>query len=126
IIMQDTTGNQIDMNKINSDKILILFYASWCPHCKELIPQLVEYISNNRNNNLQVLAVSLDSNRNDWINFIKNNNMNWINVNSDKGWDCKTAKDYYIYATPTIFLVDKDKKIIGKPITIKELKKELQ
>lgn len=126
IIMQDTSGNQIDMSKINSDKILILFYASWCPHCKELIPQLVEYISNNRNNNLQVLAVSLDSNRNDWINFIKNNNMSWINVNSDKGWDCKAAKDYYIYATPTIFLVDKDKKIIGKPITIKELKKELQ
>ena len=47
----------------------------------------------------------------------------FINLWDEKGWEGKTAEDYYIYATPTMFLVDKENKIISKPMTINELGK---
>ena len=52
---------------------------------------------------------------------INSNRMNWINVSDLKGWNGIAVKDYFIYATPTMFLVDKQKKIIKKPLTIEEL-----
>ena len=125
IVLKEASGIQIELDKIKADNILVLFYASWCPHCQKMIPELVQYLQHHKKNNIKVLAVSLDTNRNAWINFIKNNQLNWINVSDLKGWDSKAATDYYIYATPTMFLLNQDKKIIGKPRTISELNKLL-
>ena len=38
------------------------------------------------------------------------------------GQDGTVASDYYIYATPTMFLLDKEKRILGKPTSFEELK----
>jgi len=122
IVMKDTSGNQVDLKKIKADKILILFYVSWCPHCQAIIPKLAEYLNQHKQIKLKVLAISLDTNKIDWLNFIKNNNLHWINLSDLKGWNDKAATDYFVYATPTMFLLDKNKKIIGKPLTIDDLK----
>ena len=103
-------------------KTLIVFYASWCSHCKELLPKLNEFYKTLRENKIEVLAVSLDSKKEDWQNFINSNCSSLINVSDLKGWDGKASADYFIYATPTMFLVDRDMKIIGKPMTFNELK----
>jgi peroxiredoxin len=116
ILLPDTTGKNIELYKINSPKTLLVFYASWCPHCKELLPKLKEL------KNIVVVAVSLDTNRVDWLNFVKDNSLKYLNVSDQKGWDGKAAGDYYIYATPTMFVLDRDKKIIGKPVNYDELK----
>jgi peroxiredoxin len=109
--------------KMNAGKILILFYSVDCPHCQSMIPRLSDYLQSQKDKNIEVLAVSLDTDRNAWLNFIRNNKLTWINVNDPSGWGGATAADYYIYATPTMFLIDKDRKIISKPITIEELQK---
>jgi thiol-disulfide isomerase/thioredoxin len=98
-----------------------VFYASWCPHCKELLPKLNELKKNQFKKNLELVAVSLDSKKEDWVNFAGDNCSNLINVSDLKGWDGKVACDFYIYATPTMFIVDKEKKIISKPTAINEI-----
>ena len=45
-----------------------------------------------------------------------------MNVSDLLGWDGQTTLDYFIYATPTMFLIDSDMKIIGMPKTLEELK----
>jgi hypothetical protein len=52
---------------------------------------------------------------------VRTNNFNWINVSNLKGWSGQAALDYYIYATPTIFMVDKKLKLIGLPMSIEEI-----
>ena len=123
IVIPDLSSAAIELNNLQSEKILIIFYASWCPHCQTLLPQIYEYYKNQKEKKFEVLAISIDTLRTDWLNFVNTNNLNnWINASDLKGWEGKAAIDYFIYATPTMFLVDKDKKIIGLPKTIEELK----
>jgi thiol-disulfide isomerase/thioredoxin len=115
-IIPDSSGKNIELYKIKASKVLLVFYASWCPHCKELLPKLKEL------KNIVVVAASLDTSRVDWLNFVKDNSLKYLNVSDQKGWDGKAAGDYFIYATPTMFLLDSNKKIIGKPINYDEIK----
>ena len=123
IILPDSSGSLVELNKINTEKTLIIFYASWCPHCQTLLPQIYELYQNEKN--FEVLAVSIDTVRTDWLNFVRTNNLNWINVSDLKGWDGQAAQDYYIYATPTMFLIDKDRKVIMMPKNSEEIKNKL-
>ncbi len=124
IILPDTSGKSIDLSKITSEKTLLLFYVSWCPHCQSIVPKIMNIYKDKKQ--LEILAISLDTNRFEWINFIKDNNLNWLNVSDLKGWDSEAAESYFIYATPTMFLLDKDKKIIAKPLTFKELQRAIK
>lgn len=123
IIMKDALGNTFDLANVKTDKVLILFYASWCPHCQELIPQLNELYKQQKEKRIEVFAISIDTNKSEWINFIRENNLNWINVSDLNGWESKAALDYFIYATPTMFVVNRNKRIIDKQLTIDDLKK---
>jgi thiol-disulfide isomerase/thioredoxin len=126
IILSDVNGKQTELSKINSDKVLIVFYASWCPHCKDLLPKLNELKKSQAGNKLEVLAISLDNKKEDWMSFVKSNCSSLINVSNLKGWDGKAAGDYFIYATPTMLLIDKMQKILAKPMTFDEVRKYLE
>lgn len=121
IILPDTSGSEITLNTINADQILIVFYASWCSHCQTLLPEVYELYKNQKEKNVEVLAVSIDTSRTDWFQFIQTNNLNWLNVSDLKGWNGKAASDYYLYATPTLFLIDQNRKLILNQPSIKEL-----
>ena len=38
-----------------------------------------------------------------------------------KKWDTHAALDYYVFATPTMFLLDKNQKIILRPNSVKQI-----
>jgi peroxiredoxin len=70
----------------------------------------------------EVFAISIDTVKNDWLKFIRNDNLNWINVSDLKGWK-GAALNYYIYATPTMFLINREGKIILKPSSVEQIRK---
>ena len=112
----------VNLYNINSDYTLILFWASWCPHCTKILSEIQKLSKLYPKTKLEIIAISLDTNKEDWMNFLNNKNYNWINCSELKGWESKVAIDYNIYATPTMILLDKDKNIIAKPRTVTELK----
>jgi peroxiredoxin len=122
ISIPGTDGNNIELDKLNSGMLLIVFYASWCPHCKELIPQLNVMYKNQQETKTNVLAISIDTNKTAWLSFIKKNELNWVNACDLMGWNGKAVRDYFIYATPSMFIINNKKELISKPETIKELK----
>jgi len=122
LIVPDENGEEFNLKNLTAEKILLLFYASWCPHCQDLLPEIHKLYK--QRNDFGVVAISLDEVKADWISFITDNKLDWINVSDLKGWESKAAKDYYIYATPTMFLIDGQKRILSKPININELKQD--
>ncbi|NVO20484.1 MAG: AhpC/TSA family protein [Bacteroidetes bacterium] len=120
IQMQDLNGNEFSLIEVRSRKLLI-FWASWCPHCQELIPQLVNWSGQAANKGIRIIPVSLDDNKKDLENAIAKLNIPWPVLVDFKKWNSKAVLDYNIYATPTMLLLDKDDKILAKPMNIKEL-----
>jgi thiol-disulfide isomerase/thioredoxin len=123
LILPDSTGKNINLKDINSDKTLILFYASWCPHCQKLLHQINDLYQKQKEIKLKIFAVSLDTSKSEWLNFIRSNNYNWINVSELRGGYRKFLSDYKIYATPSMFLVNDKKELIAIPSDIDALKK---
>ncbi len=130
IEMNDINGKPVKLSEINTDYMLVLFWSSWCPHCTTVLPPVkVVYESINSglaHKKLEVLAYSIDTDSTLWKKFINDGNYNWINCSELKGWGSKVAKDYNVTGTPTMLLLDKQKKIIAKPMTASELENELR
>jgi peroxiredoxin len=117
--LKDISGKQFEMYKRSAAKVLLVFYASRCPHCKTILPKISELQKARKS--FGVVAVSLDTNQKDWKNFVEKNNLDFIHVSDLKGWESDVAKKFFIYATPTMFLLDSSNRIIAKPTTIEEL-----
>ena len=113
------------LSDISGDYTLLLFWASWCPHCTNMLPELKHIYDKNKQKGFQVLAISLDEDSLQLSKFIANGNYNWLNYSELKKWESPTARAYNVKATPMMFLLDKDKKIISKPETIQQLINEL-
>lgn len=121
IVLPDSSDTILELDTIDVDQILIIFYASWCPHCQTLLPEIYDIYKRQKEKKFEVLAVSIDTSRMDWLNFIRSNSLNWLNVSDLNGWDGSAAIDYYLYATPTIFLINKERKILLSSPSVKEL-----
>jgi peroxiredoxin len=123
--MTDLTGNPVKLSKIKSEYTLVLFWASWCPHCAETLPDIHDIYVKNEKSKLEIIAISLDKEKAEWEKAVKELGFTWINCCDLKSWDSPSAIDYNVYATPSMFLLDKNKKIVAKPITFNELKNTL-
>ncbi len=116
ITITDQNNKNINLYDINAKEILIVFYSSACPHCITQLPKIFEYYKKQTVSNFQVLAISMDTNKEEWLKYITENKFDWVNANDLKGWESKAVSDYSVYATPTFILVDKDKRVISVPI----------
>jgi thiol-disulfide isomerase/thioredoxin len=126
IVMNDKDGKTLKLSKLKSDYTLVLFWASWCPHCNEVLPKIHNiYVNSVGREKLEILAVSLDSVKEDWEKAISDGRYTWLNCSDLKEWDSDAAVDYNVYATPSMFLLDSKNTIIAKPITYKELEDAL-
>jgi hypothetical protein len=90
------------------------------------MPKIVEQRRKLPENKLEIIAVSIDENLEEWEHYISTNDFEWINVRESKGWDGTVAASYSIFSTPTIFLLDKTRKITAKPNDWKELEKVME
>lgn len=126
IITTMANGDKFTLSKNTYEYTLIVFWASWCNHCKELLSNLNTVLKQSKlMKNLSVVAISLDTSITNYGEYLSNKNFTWTNCIEQKGWDSKVAKDYYLFATPTIILLDKKKKIVAKPFSVKGVEKIL-
>jgi len=107
------------LSDIQSDYKLVMFGASWCPKCVEELPKVGLFYKQWKQKRLEVIYVSLDSDAKKYLNFVKY--FPFISTCDFKQWETQAAKDYYVFSTPTLFLLDKNNKIILRPNSIKQV-----
>ena len=86
----------------------------------ERIKKGKNYIKDKKN--IKVISFALEKEAFVWENYSKTNLFGWHNVLGLNKWENKVSKMYQVYATPSYFVLDKNKKIIAKPDEIKDVK----
>lgn len=120
--LTDINDDSVTLSDFLKSQNLILFWASWCPHCLEILPELKYYLESEEIAGFEVFAVSLDTSKTEWTNKVFDLGLeNWLNLSDLEEWDGAVTTGYNVYATPTFFIIDKNRKIITKPATLKEL-----
>lgn len=115
-----------DVN-FESENVVLVFWATWCGHCVETIPEIVKQYVSMSKPKYTLVTISLDTNTIDWEQFLESHKdfaktKNFIDTD---GWDGKVAETYHLYATPTIFFLQNGK-IVAKPIDFDEYKQSLK
>lgn len=112
------------LNLKESENYLLIFWSSTCGHCLKELPQLNNYLKEVPKKDLTVIAFAIEDNEQPWKETIKQF-PNFTHVIGLGKWDNPTAKAYGVNATPSYFLLDKDKKISSKPYDLKALENVL-
>ncbi len=111
------------LSSIEEQMILLVFWSTECPHCTNLMPRLDKWYTNENNDKrLEIYTVSIDKSRADWEEYILMTEPGGIHVYDPEGWESKTSQRYNLYATPTMFLLDEELRILDKPVTFRDFK----
>lgn len=129
--LTDTTGKTASLYSIKSPFTIVAFWDPNCGHCKEEIPRLDSfYEAKWKKYGVAVYSVDIyNNNLGDWKTFIREKNLDgWVHAYETQ--EAKTAgekagrinyrQSYDIQKTPTIYLLDKDKRIIAKQLSLEQ------
>ncbi len=148
IILPDTTEEHwVDMHRLPHEYVLVIFWDPHCGHCKKTLPDIyTQYVELLRPLDVEVYSVAKATDStlfHDWKEFIIENKMDWVNVGltwhmyTDAKQSPANAAKYIpkyttaeslnyadtwdVYSTPKFFLLDAERKIIGKQLSVEQM-----
>jgi len=115
--LPDTLGVYHDFNKMKEDYVILWFWDSDCGHCKKQTPLLYDLYKKmeKEGKSVTVYAINIEQESKGYMKYLRENDYDWINV-QDTAHLSQFRKYYDIYSTPVAFILDKERRIIGKRI----------
>jgi len=126
ISLPDPDGKVVTLSSFRGKYVLVDFWAKWCGPCRRENPNVVKAFKRFSKKNFDILGVSLDRTKADWLQAIKDDGLTWNHVSDLKYFESQAALDYNINYIPFSVLVDPSGVIIAKNIRGAELHKKLE
>jgi peroxiredoxin len=106
-------GNTILLSKYKGKKkVIINFWATWCPPCKSEIPALEEYYKEHQSE-VEIIGISIESTKREVENFVDHFDITFPQVLDDKD---EINRLYQIQPIPTTYFIDETGKIFNQHI----------
>jgi len=112
--LPDPDGKELSLSSLRGQFVLLDFWASWCSPCRRENPTLVQAYKKYHDKGFEILQVSLDKTRDEWLGAISKDGLTWKHVSDLKYWGSAAAKLYGIESIPANVLIDKEGKIIAR------------
>jgi peroxiredoxin len=111
--METINGGAEALYDIDSPYILLCFFDASCAHCQHEIPEIYKIFKKFKNRGLSGFCVYTRDDKQEWLEFVSKYELtDWINA-----WDPANENDfraaYSLYFMPQVYVLDKDKKIVG-------------
>jgi thiol-disulfide isomerase/thioredoxin len=126
IMMNDPEGKPLKLSSMKGKVVLIDFWASWCGPCRLELPTVVANYKKYKDRGFDVFSVSLDQDKNAWLNAIQKDGLTWTSHVSDlMQWQSPVVQLYRFKSIPKTVLLDKEGKILDRDLRGEALTKRL-
>lgn len=125
IALNNPEGKEITLSSYRGKVVLVDFWASWCGPCRKEMPNVVKAYAKFKNKGFEIFGVSLDQEKDRWIEAIAKDGITWPQVSDLKQWQSEVVPLYSIQSIPYTILLDKEGKILAKNLRGEDLEKKL-
>lgn len=108
-------STEFTLSSTRGKLVLLDFWASWCVPCRQSIPHWKEVYAKYADEGFEIVAVTNDNRRSDWLQALEEENMPWIQVADEfpvKNMPARIGTLYMTPFLPTYVLLDPEGKII--------------
>lgn len=123
--LETPDGTPLSMHSVKGKIKVLDFWASWCGPCRAENPNVVELYKKFHPKGLEIIGVSLDENKDQWQQAIKDDKLAWKQMSDLKGWQSEVAQLYGVSAIPHTVILDENNVIIAKNLRGKELEEKI-
>ena len=116
ITVPDRSGKEIPLSDyVGEGKYVLLdFWASWCGPCMNEIPYLKEAYAKYHDRGFEIFGVSWDQVKEQWLEAVDSNGMEWVQTCPFEGFDGPGLTDYHINGIPSNYLIGPDGIVIAR------------
>lgn len=107
------------LSDLKSKYIVMIFGASWCPACPEELSKIAHLYNKWKLQGVEVVFVSIDEDKDVFKKFASP--FPFISLCDYQKWESPAVKDYYVFATPTIYLLDNKREIVLRPNSVSQM-----
>jgi len=94
------------VNRKGNEYVLLDFWATWCGGCVEQMPLMKAAYEKYHDKGFEIYAVSCDHKPGNWMKYIAEEELAWVNVISGKTRNMPEWDIYALYGIPTNILID--------------------
>lgn len=94
--------------------VLLEFWASWCVPCRADIPHIKENYARYHPEGFEIISISMDSKKEDWLRAVKEEKMPWLQVSDLQAFKGEVSQKYNFSGIPTCVLIDPEGKIVSR------------
>lgn len=126
IVVQTPDGETIKLSDFRGKVTMIDFWAAWCKPCRAENPNVVRLYNKYKDKGFEIFGVSLDQDKEKWIQAIKQDGLTWKHGSELRFWQSSFVPAYNLDGIPMTYLLDENGVIIAKGLRGQQLEAKLQ